>query len=74
MRWPAACSTASSLLVVLVAIIYWQMKEIERVISEASEEELMPLRLELLSHVSPIAWENVLLYGQYELKRELVSV
>lgn len=57
MRWPTACSTASSLLVVLVAIIYWQIKEIERVISEASEEELMPLRLELLLHVSP-NWVN----------------
>ena len=67
-------SAASSLLVVLAAIIYWQIKEIERVIGEASEEELMPLRLELLSHVSPIGWENVMLYGQYVLRRELVSV
>lgn len=67
-------SAASSLLLVLASIIYWQIKEIERVIGEASEEDLALLRLDLLSHVSPIGWENVMLYGQYVLRRELVQV
>lgn len=43
-------------------------------IGEAAEEELAPLRFELLSHVSPFGWENVMLYGQYVLRRELVRV
>ena len=67
-------SAASCLLLILASIIYWQIKEIERVISEASEEEVASLQLDLLSHVSPIGWENVMLYGQYVFKRELVKV
>ena len=47
-------SAASCLLLILAAIIYWQIKEIERIIGEATEEEAASLRLELLSHVSPI--------------------
>lgn len=66
-------ATASCLLLILAAIIYWQTKEIERASGAASEEELAPLRLDLLSHVSPIGWENVILYGQYVLRGELVK-
>ena len=66
-------STASCLLLILAAIIYWQTKQIERAIGDAGEEELALLRLDLLSHVSPIGWENVMLYGQYVLRRELVK-
>ncbi len=66
-------ATASCLLLILAAIIYWQTKEIERVIGDASEEELALLRLDLLSHVSPIGWENVTRYGQYVLRREMVK-
>lgn len=29
--------------------------------------------LSLLDHVSPVGWENVLLYGQYVLNRSLVK-
>ncbi len=36
-------------------------------------EELQGLRLDLLSRVSPIGWENVLLYGQYVLRPTLVK-
>jgi TnpA family transposase len=67
-------SSASCLLLVLKAIIYWQIREIERAIGGASENELSRLRLDLLSRVSPVGWENVQLYGQYELRPELVRV
>ena len=30
--------------------------------------------LSLLKHVSPIEWDNVVLYGQYVLNRKLVAV
>jgi len=42
-------SAASCLLLILAAIIYWQIKEIEHVIAAASEEEAALLQLELLS-------------------------
>ena len=66
-------STASCLLLILACIVYWQITEIERVLGSAESEELEQLQTDLLSHISPIAWENVLLYGQYVLRRELVQ-
>lgn len=65
-------SSASTLLLILSSIIYWQIREIERIIEEADEEELAGLHLDLLSHVSPIGWENVTLYGEYVLRPGLV--
>lgn len=65
-------SSASCLVLILASIIYWQIREIERAIEETDADELRGLRLDLLSHVSPIGWENVLLYGQYVLRPSLV--
>ena len=67
-------SSASCLMLIMAAIIYWQIREIERVIGEADVREVEGLRLDLLSHVSPIGWENVTLYGQYVLRPGLVRV
>ena len=47
---------------ILAAIIYWQIREIDRVLSEAGSDA-DDLNFELLSHISPIGWDNVLLYG-----------
>ena len=62
---------ASCLLLILAAIIYWQIWEIDRVLSEAGSDA-DDLNFELLSHISPIGWDNVLLYGEYQLNRSLV--
>ena len=59
------------LLLILAAIIYWQIREIDRVLSEAGSDA-DDLNFELLSHISPIGWDNVLLYGEYQLNRSLV--
>ena len=62
---------ASCLLLILAAIIYRQIREIDRVLSEAGSDA-DDLNFELLSHISPIGWDNVLLYGEYQLNRSLV--
>ena len=62
---------ASCLLLILAAIICWQIREIDRVLSEAGSDA-DDLNFELLSHISPIGWDNVLLYGEYQLNRSLV--
>ena len=54
---------ASCLLRILAAIICWQIREIDRVLSEAGSDA-DDLNFELLSHISPIGWDNVLLYGE----------
>jgi TnpA family transposase len=64
-------SAASCLLLILAAIIYWQIQEIERTLSTADQESER-LDLSMLSHVSPIGWDNVLLYGEYLLNRDLI--
>ena len=64
-------SAASCLLLILAAIIYWQIREIDRVLSEAGSDA-DDLNFEVLSHISPIGWDNVLLYGEYQLNRSLV--
>ena len=52
-------------------IIYWQAKEISRVILEHDPENA-GVDLSILEHISPIVWENILLYGEYVLDPSLV--
>jgi hypothetical protein len=57
----------------MACIIYWQAQEIKRVLLEA-EPEAAGVDLSLLEHISPIGWDNVLLYGEYVLNRSLVRL
>lgn len=56
----------------MACIIYWQAKELNRVILEC-EPEKAGVDLDLLEHISPIGWENVVLYGEYVLNRNLIK-
>ena len=61
----AACFSSSQLSSV------GRFGKIDRVLSEAGSDA-DDLNFELLSHISPIGWDNVLLYGEYQLNRSLV--
>jgi hypothetical protein len=63
--------SAVCLTLILACIVYWQAREISRVLSQ-SDPEAAGVDLSLLEHVSPIEWDNVVLYGQYILDRKLV--
>ena len=64
-------NSCSCLTLILACIIYWQAKQITQTVrSEAVAEE--GIDATLLQHVSPIEWDNVILYGQYVLDRALV--
>ena len=52
-------------------IVYWQTREISRVLSQCNPVA-NAVDTSLLEHVSPIEWDNVVLYGQYILDRKLV--
>ena len=56
---------------ILACIIYWQAREIDRILNEGDPEG-NGINLSLLEHVSPIEWENVVLYGEYILNRNLI--
>lgn len=65
-------NTASCLTLIMACIIYWQAKEINRVILEC-DPEAAGVDLSLLEHISPIGWENIILYGEYVLNRKLIQ-
>ena len=65
-------STASCLTLVLASVVYWQIREIERVVAESAGDPDAP-DFVLLAHVSPIQWDNVTLYGAYNVRRDLVE-
>ncbi|OGT42675.1 MAG: hypothetical protein A3F13_04000 [Gammaproteobacteria bacterium RIFCSPHIGHO2_12_FULL_40_19] len=65
-------NTCSCLTLILACIIYWQVKEINRVINE-SGDELDSACLAMLPHVSPIGWDNVILYGEYVIDKRLIK-
>jgi hypothetical protein len=56
----------------MACIIYWQAKEISRAIHEGDLEET-GVDFNLLEHLSPIGWENIILYEEYVLNRSSVQ-
>jgi TnpA family transposase len=65
-------NTCSCLKLILACIIYWQAKEIKRVIDEYNPKA-EKINLKLLEHISPIGWDNVLLYGEYIINQNLIK-
>lgn len=63
--------TCSCLTLILACIVYWQAKEIGRVIAECDPQK-SGIDISLLEHVSPVEWENVVLYGEYFIDRNLI--
>ena len=55
----------------MACIIYWQAKEMTRVLKE-NDAESNDLDLSLLEHVSPVGWNNVVLYGEYVINKRLI--
>ena len=56
---------------ILASIIHWQAREINRVVMECDPEE-NGINLQLMQHISPITWDNVILYGEYLLDQNLI--
>jgi TnpA family transposase len=69
-EWLQQKHACSCLTLVIACIIYWQAKEIHRVIRTHDLPE--HIDLDLLSHISPVSWENIILYGDYILNRNKV--
>ncbi|MBV8382628.1 MAG: Tn3 family transposase [Planctomycetaceae bacterium] len=64
-------NSCSCLKLILACVIYWQAKEISRVVQWCQPED-ETIDVALLEHVSPIEWDNVIVYGQYVLDRAQV--
>jgi TnpA family transposase len=63
--------TCNCLTLILACVVYWQAKEIGRVVSECNPKG-EGIDISLLEHISPIEWDNVLLYGEYVIDPDLI--
>jgi len=70
--WLQQKYSCSCLTLVIASIIYWQAKEIHRVIQTHALPEHIDLAF--LSNISPVSWKNVILYGDYILNRRKVAL
>lgn len=66
-------NSCSCLTLILACIVYWQAKEINRVINECDPEE-SKIDISLIEHISPITWDNVILYGEYVIDQNLIKI
>ena len=56
-------SACSWLTLILACIVYWQARDISRIAAAPD----FPFDPDLLRHVSPIEWKNVILYGEIKI-------
>ena len=56
-------TACSCLTLILACIVHWQAREISRLAAAAD----FPFDPDLLRHVSPIEWKNVILYGEIKI-------
>lgn len=61
------------LTIIMACIVYWQAKEIARVLSIYTPSEAIQLNLALLEYISPVGWDNVILYGEYVINKSLIK-
>jgi hypothetical protein len=64
-------NSCSCLTPILACVIYWQAQEVSRVVRWCRPED-EKIDGALVEQVSPIEWDNVILYGQYVLDRDRV--
>lgn len=64
-------NSCNCLTLIMACIVYWQSKEIARVLMEHAVEA-KNYDLSLLAHISPVGWENVILYGEYIIDKKRV--
>ena len=60
-------NACSCLTLILACIVYWQAREISRIAAAPD----FPFDPDLLRHVSPIEWKNVILYGEIKCQRQI---
>lgn len=62
----------SCLTIIMACVIYWQAKELDCLINSQEFIE-MNFDLSLISHLSPVGWDNIVLYGEYIINKMLIK-
>ena len=60
-------NACSCLTLILACIVYWQARGQAREISQMAAAPDFPFDLDLITHVSPIEWKSVILYGEIKI-------
>lgn len=55
----------------MACIVYWQAKELDRLVN-SDEFIAMGFDPSLVEHISPVEWDNVVLYGEYIINKLLI--
>ena len=63
--------SCNCLTMIMACVIYWQAKELDRLVDSA-EFVSMGFDSSLVKHVSPVGWDNVVLYGEYIINKLLI--
>lgn len=64
--------SCNCLTLIMACIIYWQAKELDQLVNTVEFFE-MGFDLDLVKHVSPVGWDNVVLYGEYVINKLLIG-
>lgn len=64
--------SCNCLTIIMACVVYWQAKELDRLINTDEFAE-MGFDLELVKHISPVNWDNVILYGEYIINKLLIN-
>jgi hypothetical protein len=56
---------------IMACIVYWQAKELDRLVNS---DEFIAIGFDpsLVEHISPVGWDNVVLYGEYIINKLLI--
>jgi TnpA family transposase len=65
-------NSCSCLTLIAACVIYWQAKEITRILQQHDPDTEL-FDPSLIAHISPIGWDNVILYGEYRLDPSLIK-
>ena len=66
-------NTCNCLTLIMACIVYWQAQEITRILKEY-QKEAAQFNLLLLAHISPVGWDNVILYGEYIINKQKIKI
>jgi TnpA family transposase len=64
-------NTCSALTLTEAVIIYWQATEMQRIVYERYTGQV---NLDMLANISPIEWQNILIYGEYKFDKKLIKI
>lgn len=68
----AQVMTCHCLTLIMGCVIYWQARQLDR-LTQTKEFIDQGFNSTLLQHISPVGWDNIVLYGEYVINKDLIK-